>query len=185
MSILMPNFLMACWRISVNKQQGKIRILGIDPGSIRTGYGIIDSDGYHSSYVSSGFLKLPTTSLADKLGVIFASLSDLCQQWQPEHMAVEEVFMAKNPMSALKLGHARGAAISAGCYADLEIYEYTAKQVKKSAVGYGAASKDQMQHMVTRLLNLRKELQEDEADGLAVAICHAHTALNTKQINSS
>ena len=160
-------------------------ILGIDPGSRVTGYGVIGIKGKSTVYLGSGCIRVMDESLAKRLKNVFDGVSEIIKQFQPTTFAIEQVFMAKNPMSALKLGHARGAAISAGCHADLEIYEYTAKQVKKSAVGYGAASKDQMQHMVTRLLNLRKELQEDEADGLAVAICHAHTALNTKQINSS
>ena len=94
-------------------------------------------------------------------------------------MAVEQVFLAKNAASALKLGHARGAAITAGVHARLELFEYSAKAVKQSAVGYGAASKEQIQHMVLRLLNIRSVLQEDEADALAVALCHAHTGLST------
>jgi crossover junction endodeoxyribonuclease RuvC len=155
-----------------------VRILGIDPGSVKTGYGIIESNGQRSRYVHSGYLKLPANSLADKLGEIFSQLSNVIAEHQPEQMAIEQVFLSKNAASALKLGHARGAAMTAGVYANLEIYEYSARSVKQSTVGYGAASKEQIQHMILRLLNIRKVLQEDEADALAVALCHAHTGLS-------
>ncbi|MDW3094211.1 MAG: crossover junction endodeoxyribonuclease RuvC [Gammaproteobacteria bacterium] len=155
-----------------------VRILGIDPGSVKTGYGIIESNGQQSRYVHSGHLKLPVDSLASKLGQIFSELSNVIDEYQPEHMAIEQVFLSKNAASALKLGHARGAAMTAGVNAKLEIFEYSAKSVKQSTVGYGAASKEQIQHMILRLLNIRKVLQEDEADALAVALCHAHTSLS-------
>lgn len=155
-----------------------VRILGIDPGSVKTGYGIIESNGQQSRYVHSGYLKLPADSLASKLGQIFSELTSVIDEYQPEHMAIEQVFLSKNAASALKLGHARGAAMTAGVSATLEIFEYSAKSVKQSTVGYGAASKEQIQHMILRLLNIRKVLQEDEADALAVALCHAHTGLS-------
>ena len=155
-----------------------VRILGIDPGSVKTGYGIIESNGQQSRYVDSGFLKLPAQGLASKLGEIFSQLSNVIVEHQPDHMAIEQVFLSKNAASALKLGHARGAAMTAGVHAGLEIFEYSARSVKQSTVGYGAASKEQIQHMILRLLNIRKVLQEDEADALAVALCHAHTGLS-------
>ena len=158
-----------------------VRVLGIDPGSVKTGFGIIESNGQQSRYVHSGYLKLPTDSLANKLGQIFSQLSHIITEYQPEHMAIEQVFLSKNASSALKLGHARGAAMTAGVNANLEIFEYSAKAVKQSTVGYGAASKEQIQHMILRLLNTRKVLQEDEADALAVALCHAHTGLSQQQ----
>lgn len=160
------------------------RILGIDPGSLKTGFGIVDSDGQRSRYVHSGHIKLSQKELPDKLGQIFADLSNIIAVYQPEHMAVEQVFLAKNAASALKLGHARGAAITAGVHADLKLYEYSAKSVKQSTVGYGSASKEQIQHMVLRLLNIKRVLQEDEADGLAVALCHAHTGLSNNLLTS-
>ena len=126
----------------------------------------------------SGFIKLSANELPNKLGEIFSVLSKVIAEFQPQHMAVEQVFLSKNAASALKLGHARGAAITAGVNARLELYEYSAKAVKRSIVGYGAASKEQIQHMVLRLLNIRTVLQEDEADALAVALCHAHTGLS-------
>ncbi len=157
-----------------------VRILGIDPGSIKTGYGVIESNGQQSRYIASGYLKLPANELANKLGEIFSHLSTIISEHQPEHMAIEQVFLSRNAASALKLGHARGAAMTAGVHADLKIFEYSARSVKQSTVGYGAASKEQIQHMILRLLNIRKVLQEDEADALAVALCHAHTGLSTR-----
>ena len=162
-----------------------VRILGIDPGSVKTGYGIIESNGQQSRYVASGYIKLPADGLPSKLGKIFSEITNVISEIQPEHMAVEQVFLSKNASSALKLGHARGAAITAGVNAGLEIYEYSARSVKQSTVGYGAASKEQIQHMILRLLNIRKVLQEDEADALAVALCHAHTGLTTQYENNA
>lgn len=164
-----------------NKQADMVRVLGIDPGSVKTGFGIIESNGQQSRYIHSGYLKLPADCLANKLGQIFSQLSDIIDEYQPEHMAIEQVFLSKNASSALKLGHARGAAMTAGVNAKLAIFEYSAKAVKQSTVGYGAASKEQIQHMILRLLNSRKVLQEDEADALAVALCHAHTGLSQQQ----
>lgn len=164
--------------MSTINQAPMIRVLGIDPGSVKTGFGIIESNGQQSRYVHSGYLKLPTESLSHKLGQIFSQLSEIIIQYQPDHMAIEQVFLSKNAASALKLGHARGAAMTAGVHAELEIFEYSAKAVKQSTVGYGSASKEQIQHMILRLLNMRKVLQEDEADALAVALCHAHTGLS-------
>lgn len=148
---------------------------------MRTGYAIIESNGQQSRHLHSGYLNLNSASLALKLGQIFTQLSELVSDYQPQEMAIEQVFMSKNAAAALKLGQARGAAITAGVNAGLPIYEYSAKAVKLATVGYGAASKDQIQHMVLRILNLRKQLQEDEADALAIALCHAHSGLNQVQ----
>lgn len=161
------------------------RILGIDPGSVKTGYGIIESNGQQSRYVYSGFIKLTVNELPHKLGEIFSVLSAIIDEYQPQDMAVEQVFLSKNASSALKLGHARGAAITAGVHAQLNVFEYSAREVKQSTVGYGAASKEQIQHMVLRLLNTRKVLQEDEADALAVALCHAHAGLSKPLLQPS
>ena len=160
-----------------------IRILGIDPGSVKTGYGIIESNGQQSHYVDSGYIKLSRDSLALKLGQIYSEINSIIISSKPEHMAVEQVFLSKNAASALKLGHARGAAMTAGVNSNILVFEYSARAVKQSTVGYGAASKEQIQHMILRLLNIRKVLQEDEADALAVALCHAHTGLNSHTEN--
>lgn len=150
------------------------RIIGIDPGSRFTGFGIIDADTRTNRYVHCGVLKIPAMSLPEKLGWIFRELSEVIREWQPEEMAIEDVFMARNAQSALKLGQARGAAICAGTSFDLPVAEYAARLVKQSVVGSGAADKTQVQHMMRMLLSLREPLQEDSADALAVAVCHAH-----------
>ena len=148
-------------------------ILGIDPGSRITGFGIIDNQANQIKYIHSGKIKVVGDSLPQRLGNIFARIDEVIQQYHPEQMGIENVFMARNPDSALKLGQARGAAICAAHQAGLEIAEYAAREVKQAIVGKGAASKDQVQHMVKRLLGLQQTLQADEADGLAIAICHA------------
>lgn len=148
-------------------------ILGIDPGSRITGYGLIDNQPSQIRYIASGFLKTTGDALPQRLGQIFQHLEAVIQQHQPEHMSIENVFMQKNADSALKLGQARGAAICAGYQAGLEIAEYAPREIKQALVGTGAASKEQVQHMVKHILGLRQALQSDEGDGLAIAICHA------------
>ena len=147
-------------------------ILGIDPGSNITGYGIINSNGTVHQHVASGCIRVKTSS-GKSLYKIFAEISELMNVYQPEEVAIEKVFVHANPNSALKLGEARGAAIVALTKDDLVIAEYSSREVKKTVVGYGAAAKNQMQHMVKLLLKIKNDLQEDEADALAVAICHA------------
>ena len=151
-----------------------IRILGIDPGSRQTGFGIIDSDGNKSLHVASGCIYVKGDSLPERLGNTFTRVSEIIEEWQPVEMAVEQVFVNKNVDSALKLGQARGAAICAGVQQQLEVSEYTPKAVKSAVVGTGNATKDQVQHMMAMLLNMTKELQADEADALGIALCHAH-----------
>ena len=151
-----------------------IRVIGIDPGSRITGYGLVDTDGFRHKYVSSGFIQIKADTLSDKLGIIFSEVSKIVSTWQPESMAIEQVFVKHNVDSALKLGQARGAAICAGVQAKLPIGEYTPRTIKKAVVGSGAADKQQIQHMIQRLLGLDELPQSDEADALAIAICHAH-----------
>jgi crossover junction endodeoxyribonuclease RuvC len=148
-------------------------ILGIDPGSRCTGFGLIDNAPNRITYIHSGFFKIQGDSLAQRLGQIYQQIDELIQQYQPQQMSIEQVFMHRNADSALKLGQARGAAICAGHLAGLEVAEYAAREVKQSIVGTGSATKDQVQHMVKHLLSLRQPLQSDESDGLAIAICHA------------
>jgi len=152
-----------------------IRILGIDPGSRRTGYGVIDVAGSKIAYISSGIIRLPEESLPDRLKIIFDGVSEIIEQYHPQHMGIEEVFFAKDPRAALKLGQARGAAIVAGVNAGLPVGEYSARSVKQAVVGTGAADKHQVQMMITQLLKLSQAPSEDAADALAVAICHAHS----------
>lgn len=151
-----------------------IRILGIDPGSRFTGYGVIDTDGKSSLHVSSGCIKVNGDSLPEKLGIIFHEITRLIIQHQPAQFAIESVFMNRNADSALKLGQARGAAICAAVTRKIPVMEYAPREIKQAVVGNGGADKQQVQHMVRILLNRRTALQSDEADGLAIALCHAH-----------
>ena len=151
-------------------------ILGIDPGSRKTGFGIINAIGNRHEYITSGVIRLPTEQpLPDRLKVLIDSLTDIIESHCPQQVAVEQVFMAKNAGSALKLGQARGAAIAACVAQHLEVAEYSARQIKQAVVGNGAADKEQVQHMIKMLLRLPAVPQEDAADALGAAICHANT----------
>ena len=150
-------------------------ILGIDPGSRLTGYGVVRQTGQKFEYIASGCIRLTLNDIPDRLKQIFDGVSEIIQQTQPDVFAIEQVFMARNPDSALKLGQARGAAIVAAKNAGLEVFEYSARQVKQSVVGTGAADKTQVQHMVATLLALPAAPQADAADALAIALCHGHT----------
>lgn len=151
------------------------RIIGIDPGSLITGYGVIDSNGRDSIHIISGAIRLKGDSLPEKLGKIFSEVGNIIEEWQPEQMSIENVFMARSAGAALKLGQARGAAICAGVDRGLPVAEYSPKEVKQAVVGTGGAAKEQVQHMVKLLLNLKGKQQADAADALAVALSHAHT----------
>ncbi len=155
-------------------------IIGIDPGSRLTGYGVIQWHGNQSRYLDSGCLNLATYAFSERLQKIFTGIQAIIQLYQPQEAAIEQVFMHQNPGSALKLGQARGAAIVA---LNMMVAEYSARQVKQSVVGYGAAAKTQVQHMVKRLLNISHDLQADAADALAIALCHAHTRFATNKIS--
>ncbi len=165
------------YRTSIQKQNS-VRILGIDPGLQITGFGVIDSDGRSSRYVHSGNIRADgKQDMPHRLGLIFRKLTSVIEEHRPDEVAIEEVFISRNAASALKLGHARGAAICAAVQSHIPVSEYSARSVKQAVVGNGAANKEQIQHMVLRLLSLRGALQIDEADALAVCLCHAHTAL--------
>lgn len=151
-----------------------MRILGIDPGSRFTGYGIIEQVGGKSRYLHCGTLSLGDGDVPKRLGAIFAGLAEVVREWQPQEVGIEKVFMARNADSALKLGQARGAAISAVVQANLPVFEYSARQVKQALVGKGSAEKVQVNQMVRYLLQLDGNPQEDAGDALAIAICHAH-----------
>jgi crossover junction endodeoxyribonuclease RuvC len=150
-------------------------ILGIDPGSRITGYGIIQADKKQHRYIASGVIRVGEADTAEKLGKIFTELKHIIQSYQPEQVAVEQVFMHLNANAAIKLGQARGAAIVAAADYNLPVAEYSARQIKQSVVGYGAADKAQVQHMVKLLLQLSGIPAADAADALAVALCHANT----------
>ena len=152
-----------------------MRILGIDPGSRVTGFGVVNilSNG-KVQYVVSGCVRTNKGSIGDRLKMIYDGIHEIIVNYQPSAFAIEQVFLARNADSALKLGQARGAAITAGVNNALPIIEYTARQIKRAVVGKGAADKGQVQHMVKALLELSGSPQSDAADALACAICHAH-----------
>lgn len=150
-------------------------ILGIDPGSRLTGYGVIAQQGNKMEYLGSGCIRLGDGPLPERLQKIYDGVSQIITQYQPQLFAIEQVFMARNPDSALKLGQARGAAIVAATNASLPVEEYSARQIKQAVVGQGAATKHQVQQMVTHILKLTATPQADAADALAVALCHGHS----------
>lgn len=150
-------------------------VLGIDPGSRITGYGVIYSKGAQLSYVDSGCIRTESASnLSEKLDIIYRGISEVIQMHSPQEVGVEQVFMARNADSALKLGQARGAAIVACTFNGLPVHEYSARQVKQAVVGTGGADKSQVQMMICHLLGLNKAPQADAADALGVAVCHTH-----------
>ena len=150
------------------------RILGIDPGLRVTGFGVIERSGNRLAYVTSGCVRSGAGELAARLKTILEGLSEVIARHQPGEVAVEKVFVNVNAQSTLALGQARGRAICAAVLAGLPVAEYTALQVKQSVVGKGHAAKEQVQHMVRRLLALPGDPSPDAADALACAICHAH-----------
>ncbi|MDP8161614.1 crossover junction endodeoxyribonuclease RuvC [Pasteurella skyensis] len=150
-------------------------ILGIDPGSRVTGYGVIRQTGRQLEYLGSGAIRTKVEDLPTRLKRIYAGISEIIIQFQPEMFAIEQVFMSKNADSALKLGQARGTAIVAAVNHDLPVFEYAARLVKQTVVGSGSADKLQVQDMVTRILKLSATPQADAADALAIAITHAHS----------
>jgi len=149
-------------------------ILGIDPGSRITGYGVVRDTGRSCEYVASGCIRTGNGSLAERLQIVFRGVSEVIRTHGPVTMGIEQVFMSRNADSALKLGQARGAAIVAAVEAGLEVSEYTATQVKQAVVGTGAADKQQVQMMVMHLLGLVQKPQIDASDALGIALCHAH-----------
>ena len=152
----------------------KLRILGIDPGSRLTGFGVLDFDADNATYVASGTVQSADGELPDRLKLIFESISQIVSQYQPDVGAIESVFVHRNPGSALKLGHARSAALCATFESDVAVFEYAPREIKLAVVGTGSASKRQVQHMVVSLLHLDGEPSADAADALATALCHGH-----------
>ena len=151
-----------------------IRILGIDPGSRLTGYGLLELRAGKSVCIAGGTLRLKQASYLERIGQLFHELRDIMQEFQPDEVAIEQVFVHKNVASALKLGQARGAILAAVVQSQVPVFEYAPRMVKQAVVGRGGASKAQIQHMVHALLNLSKKPQEDAADALAVALCHTY-----------
>ena len=160
-----------------------MKILGIDPGSINCGYGLIETRSHTSSlnsssyrYISSGRIVLPAAKpLHERLKELYISLSEVISEYTPDQIAIESMFFAKGIKAALSLGHTRGVVLLAAALTGLPIFEYSPLEVKKAVVGYGRADKNQVQLMVQRLLSLNRSLSPDSADALAIALCHANT----------
>ncbi len=158
------------------------RVLGIDPGSRKTGFGIIEYQGQTIRHVINGRLLVGEGDFPDRLRQIFDGLTEIILRYQPQVMAIEQVFLHKNADSALKLGQARGAAICAGVSQNLSVHEYSATQIKKAVVGNGHAKKAQVQYMMSVILSLADQPEEDAADALACAMAHAsYAALDTQK----
>lgn len=160
-------------------------LLGIDPGSRHTGYGVIECVGNRHRFLDCGTISTEHKEMAPRLGVIYQGLAEVLARWEPGEVGIEKVFMARNADSALKLGQARGAAITAVVNAGLPVFEYSARQVKQAVVGKGGAEKGQVAKMVTLLLSLEKTPQADAADALAIAICHAHMRVSLARMGGA
>lgn len=151
-----------------------VRILGIDPGSRLTGFGVVDCRRDVATYVASGAVRSLDGEFPDRLRTIFDSVAEIVTRYQPDVVVIESVFMHRNASSALKLGHARSAAICATFNAEVVVYEYAPREIKQAIVGSGAATKEQVQHMIRQLLKLDGDPSPDAADALAAALCHAN-----------
>lgn len=152
-----------------------VRILGIDPGSRLTGFAVIDADGDALRACGFGVIRTGTGEMPERLGAIFGGVRGVIQEQRPQVLAIESIFLARNPQSALKLGQARGAAICAAFEQGLPVFEYAPRAVKQAVVGTGKADKLQVAHMMQQLLRIEDSLAADAADALAVAVCHAHS----------
>ena len=153
-----------------------MRIIGIDPGLQKTGWGIIDDELSRFKYVSHGVISTSTKDdIPKRLDDIFKNIQEIIKEYKPQHASVEEIFLNNNPKSTIKLSMARGIAILAPKNLGLDVFEYTANKVKKNVVGSGHAGKEQVAHMVMRLINNCPSVSNDAADALAIALCHAHS----------
>lgn len=161
------------------------RILGIDPGSRLTGFGVLDCVGDRASYVASGSVNSSDGEFPERLKMIFRSVSEIVAEFRPDVVVVESVFMHKNAGSALKLGHARSAAICATFELDLTVFEYAPREIKQAVVGTGAATKEQIQHMIKQMLQLDGDPSPDAADALAAALCHANRRRLSRVVNAA
>jgi crossover junction endodeoxyribonuclease RuvC len=162
------------------------RILGIDPGSRITGYGVVEIGARGvARYVASGCIRMKTDDFPSRLKQIFDGVTEIIELYQPQQMAIEQIFMHKNADSALKLGHARGAAICATLNQQVPVFEYAARQVKLALVGKGSAEKQQVQHMVKILLSIQGDMQIDASDALAVSLCHCHYQETAKRLQQA
>ncbi|MCY3852761.1 MAG: crossover junction endodeoxyribonuclease RuvC [Gammaproteobacteria bacterium] len=158
-----------------------IRVIGVDPGLRRTGYGVIETDGYRHRYRDSGQICPGQGPIPQRLGKLFQELDEVLEVHAPDCAAVESSFVAANAGTALKLGQARGALISACVVRRVEVFEYSPRSMKQAITGRGGATKEQVRFMVQRLLGLAESPQADEADALGLALCHAHSRLLTPE----
>lgn len=149
-------------------------VLGIDPGSRITGYGVVQNLGSKQLCIAHGHIATKAATMAERLLEIQNSICHIIEQFKPDTLSIEQVFMHRNVQSALKLGQARGVALASAANYALDIAEYTPRAIKQSIVGYGGADKKQVQHMIQQLLSLKKCPQEDAADALAIALCHCY-----------
>jgi crossover junction endodeoxyribonuclease RuvC len=154
-------------------ESATIRVLGIDPGSQCTGFGVVDALGPRLTYVASGVIRTSQGEFASRLCEIFRCVQTVVAQYRPREIAIERVFVNRNPDSALKLGQARGAAICGTADANAEVFEYATRQIKQAVVGSGNAEKAQVQLMMRSILKLDGPVAADAADALATAVCHA------------
>lgn len=161
------------------------RVLGIDPGSRVTGFGIIETDGVRSRHLDSGCIRTSSGEFPQRLGEIFTGIREVLLEWKPDEVAIEQVFVSRNAASALKLGQARGAAISAIVTLEFPVFEYTPAAVKQGLVGSGRAEKEQVAHMVRVILGMQGKMALDQSDALAVALCHAHSHATRRQIEAA
>ena len=155
-------------------EAGPARILGLDPGSLQTGYAVLDCAGGQTRYIASGTVRARGADFPARLRLIYEGVVALVREYQPTEVAIERVFMHRNADSALKLGQARGAALCAAFGTTAPVFEYAPREVKLAVVGTGAAQKAQVQLMVRTLLGLRGEFGADAADAIGIALCHAH-----------
>ena len=174
-----------CWRNCETRLTGKQRILGIDPGSRMTGFGVLDFVEERPTYVASGAVKTLEGDFPERLKSIFNAVTEIVNEYRPDIVAIESVFMQKNAGSALKLGHARSAALCATFAFEVEVFEYAPREIKQAVVGTGSATKEQVQHMVSSLLKLDRAPQADAADALAAAICHGHQRRYHKRLGKA
>ncbi|WP_026340541.1 crossover junction endodeoxyribonuclease RuvC [Thioalkalivibrio sp. ALJT] len=162
-----------------------MRILGIDPGSRVTGFGVVEYSRSQGRSCGHGVIRPRASAFPERLGEIFAGVAEVIAELKPDVLAIETVFVARNAQSAIKLGHARGAAICAATQAGLAVHEYAPRAIKLAVVGVGGADKEQVQHMMQQLLRLSEPATSDAADALAVALCHAHTRQHAARLLDS
>ena len=161
-----------------------LRVLGIDPGSRVTGVGVVEANGQTLLHIHSACIRVGEGELGPRLARIYRGVADVIDQHDPEEVALEQVFLARNPYAALVLGHARGSALLAAVHHQRVVAEYSALEIKRAVVGTGRAAKEQVQHMVKMLLGLKRTPPADAADALACAICHIHTRQMTVRMSS-